>query len=139
LFHIVYTILPPYITFLQKADCEGKTDEEIDEMIDGNEMIDGMGTYWLEDCKCILTIKVHRANSEFTFKVSDAPAGITRDKQHMNETQRLEKAQSEAAEEREEAVASCVELRSRTLEAAESLAAERILCSKVKHKSAKVS
>ena len=97
-----------------------------------------MSTYWLEDCKYILTIKVHRANSEFTAKVSDAPAGITRDKQRKKETQRLEKAQSEAAEESEEAVASRVELWSHTLEAAESLAAERILCSKVKRKTAKV-
>jgi hypothetical protein len=95
-FHSLVSHCLHYLTslyhFLQKADCEGKTDEEIDEMIDG------MGTYWLEDCKYILTIKVHRSNSEFTAKVSDAHAGITHDKQHKNETQKLEKARSETAE-----------------------------------------
>lgn len=92
----------------------------------------------IEDCKYILTIKVHRANSEFTAKVSDAPAGLTREKQRKKEAQRLEKTRAEAAEEREEAVASRVELRSRTLEAAEKLASEKILSSKVKRESAKV-
>jgi hypothetical protein len=56
----------------QPTECQEQTDEQIQEQIDMH------GTYWLDECKYILTIMVHRKNPRFTGEVADLPVGPSR-------------------------------------------------------------
>jgi hypothetical protein len=53
-------------------------DEEIDELIDP--------TYWLDDCDHILTVKVHKDNTEFSPDCADKPAGTGKTRKEQRET-----------------------------------------------------
>eukprot|EP00970_Alexandrium_tamarense_P001164 scaffold124_cov120-Alexandrium_tamarense.AAC.2 len=61
-------------------EAKDRTDAEIDENIDP--------MFWLEECQYILSVKVHRANGEWTTDCADKLPGPTRDAIRQNVTSR---------------------------------------------------
>ena len=120
------------LSLQQPAECEDQTDEQIQEKIDMH------GTYWLDECKYILTIMVHRKNPVFTGEVADLSAGPSRQELRQMEARRVEKERLVSADERERAVNvrverrvdERIEARARELKVKESVAAESIIASK---------
>ena len=126
------------LSLQQPAECQEQTDEQIQEKIDSH------GTYWLDECKYILTIMVHRKNPVFTGEVADLSAGPSRKELRQMEARRVEKERLVSADERERAVnvrverrvEERIETRARELKVKESLSVthskaiwmERILC-----------
>jgi hypothetical protein len=115
---------------LQPEDAEGKSEEEIDDMIDP--------TFWLDDCPYILSVKVHRSSTNWTVDCTDSGPGGKRDDVRKKEAARVAKKRAENAEERDRAVSTRADIQTRNLEVQENLAREYVLKSKKKRESATV-
>jgi hypothetical protein len=94
--------------------------------------------FWIDDCKYILSVKVHRSTANWTVDCADAGPGGTRDKSREKEAKRVAAKRAEDAKERDRAVDTRVELQTRNLELQEGLVREFILSSKKKRESASV-
>jgi signal recognition particle GTPase len=89
-------------------------------------------TYWLDDCDHILTLKVHKDNTEFSPDCADKPAGKTRKEQHATALKRVETKRAEEREEREQAIETRVAIRMAAAETNRELTNESILSSRQK-------
>ena len=89
-------------------------------------------TYWLDDCEYILTLKVHKDNTEFSPDCADKPAGKTRNEQRATVSKRVESRRAEDREEREEAIENRVAIRAAASQNNRELTKESILSSRQK-------
>ena len=95
--------------------------------------------FWIEDCKYILSMKVHRNTTNWTQDCADAGPGGTRDEIRLKEAKRVATRRADNAKERDRAVETRVELQTRNLQIQEGLARESILSSRKKRECATVS
>ena len=112
----------------QPDESRGRTEEEIDELIDP--------TYWLDDCSHILTLKVHKDNTEFSPDCADKPPGKTRKEQRADASKKVAAKRADEKEEREQAIETRVAIRTAAAETNRELAYESILSSRQKRVSA---
>jgi hypothetical protein len=86
-------------------------------------------TYWLNDCDHILTLKVHKDNTEFSPDCTDTPPGKTRKEQRATASKRIETRRAEEREEREQAIETRVTICTAASETNRELTNESILSS----------
>lgn len=95
-------------------------------------------TYWIEECRYILSVKVHRNNEQWTTNCADAPPGGNREEIRKKEASRVTTKRTEDARERDRAVETRVQLQAHNIKIQEAMANESILSSMKKRESATI-
>jgi hypothetical protein len=94
------------------------------------------GSFWINKCKYILSVKVHRTSNEWTTICTDGGKSATRDEQRSKEAARASKKRAEDKAETERAVSARIDYQSKSLQMQEVYAKEAIKKSKLKRKTA---
>jgi hypothetical protein len=123
-----HTHLTMRCCLLKPKDIQGLSEMEIDELIHSN--------FWINKCKYILSVKVHRNSTEWTTVCTDGGKSATREEQRSKEAARVMKKRAEDKAETERAVSARIDYQSKSLQMQEAYASEAIKKSKLKRKTA---